>query len=958
MPNRAKTQAELLAENTALQRRLQEAEATLAAIRDANVDALVLSGPAGERIVPLPGFDSPYRVMVEALNEGALTLVGDGLIGYCNPRFAAMVQRPAEELIGAPFTDLLAAGEAAALAALLGQMAHSQARGDFHLRQPDGSARQVQLSGRPLQLSGLEAVVLVATDLTERVEAEARLRFQAQLLGAVGQAVIATDQAGRITYWNPAAEALYGWPAAEVLGRPVLDVVSSDATREQGQEIMDQLSAGASWSGQYTVRRRDGTPFPAYVTDSPVLDAAGRLIGVIGVSFDIGERQRSEEALRQSEESYRDLFENSIVGISQARPDGSLLRVNSAFARMYGYDSQAQMIAEVTDIRRQLYAHPEERDALLQQLDREGQVASREFEVVRRDGSRKFVLVTMQKVEDASGRLLYFQASHSDITDRKQAELETRQRLAELEGVQRISAARRTAGTAEEMLPVLLDETLAVLHTEAGTIWLIEDDGLRLRLVAARGWFTQIKLEPEVGLTEGLIGEAWRTHKPYATREFASDLLGRPAARALMPAGWGGAMVPILGVEQVVAMIQVAIALPRELQAPEMHLLMTLSEIAGSAIQRSRLHAETERQLAKLAALSEIDRAIVSTFDIKVVLAVLVSETIAKLNVAAADVLLLDHAAGRLHPVASQGFGSLEAVKGSLGLSEGFPGQVVMTRQLAHFSGPALANEGSRRAGALAQEAFVEYFAVPLIVKGQVKGVLEVFQRAPFAPDAAWLDFLNALAGQAAIAIDNATLFSDLQRSNLDLTLAYDATIEGWSRALDLRDKETEGHSLRVTELTLRLAQALRISEADLAQVRWGALLHDIGKMGIPDRILLKPGPLTDDEWVLMREHPNLAYQMLSPIYYLRGALDIPYCHHEKWDGSGYPRGLAGTQIPLSARAFAVVDVWDALRSDRPYRPAWPEARVRQHIQELAGAHFDPQVVAAVFEDGLFDHSA
>lgn len=172
-----------------------------------------------------------------------------------------------------------------------------------------------------------------------------------------------------------------------------------------------------------------------------------------------------------------------------------------------------------------------------------------------------------------------------------------------------------------------------------------------------------------------------------------------------------------------------------------------------------------------------------------------------------------------------------------------------------------------------------------------------------------------------------------------------DATIEGWSRALDLRDKETEGHSQRVTELTLRLARSMGISEAELVHVRRGALLHDIGKMGIPDNILLKPDPLTEEEWEIMRLHPVLAYDMLSPIDYLRPALDIPYCHHEKWDGTGYPNGLKGEQILLAARIFAVVDVWDALRSERPYRPGWPENKVIEYIREQAGKHFDPTVV-------------
>jgi putative nucleotidyltransferase with HDIG domain len=228
-----------------------------------------------------------------------------------------------------------------------------------------------------------------------------------------------------------------------------------------------------------------------------------------------------------------------------------------------------------------------------------------------------------------------------------------------------------------------------------------------------------------------------------------------------------------------------------------------------------------------------------------------------------------------------------------------------------------------------------------------ISGVLEVFHRSPLEAETDWVGFLEALAGQAAIAIDNATLFDNLQRANLDLILAYDTTLEGWSRALDLRDKETEGHTQRVMDLTVELARAMGLREEELVHVRRGALLHDIGKMGIPDHILLKPGPLTDDEWVIMRKHPRYALDLLSPIAYLHRALDIPYAHHEKWDGTGYPRGLQGEGIPRTARIFAVIDVWDALRSDRPYRSAWSQDKALTYIQEQAGRHFDPAVVAA-----------
>jgi HD-GYP domain-containing protein (c-di-GMP phosphodiesterase class II) len=186
---------------------------------------------------------------------------------------------------------------------------------------------------------------------------------------------------------------------------------------------------------------------------------------------------------------------------------------------------------------------------------------------------------------------------------------------------------------------------------------------------------------------------------------------------------------------------------------------------------------------------------------------------------------------------------------------------------------------------------------------------------------------------------------TEQKKAQKELVDSYETTLEGWSHAMDLRDKETEGHSQRVASQSMRIARAMGLDEKEIVNIRRGALLHDLGKIGIPDSILLKPGKLTDDEWVIMRKHPRMAYDMLSPIDYLKYSLDIPYCHHEKWDGTGYPRGLKGIEIPLTARIFAVVDVWDALRSDRPYRESWPLDKVREYIYSQSGKHFDPLVV-------------
>lgn len=357
-----------------------------------------------------------------------------------------------------------------------------------------------------------------------------------------------------------------------------------------------------------------------------------------------------------------------------------------------------------------------------------------------------------------------------------------------------------------------------------------------------------------------------------------------------------------------------------------------------------RAKERIETQLRRLAALHAIDTAITSSYDLRLTQSVILEHTTAQLGMDAASLLLLDPYTQVLTYAAGRGFRTRAIEQTRVKPGEGISGKSILERRVVHTQNPAQSADFTRRA-LVADEHFLEYFAAPLIAKGRVVGILEVFHRSPVEPDDDWQAFLEMLAGQAAIAVDNALLTESMQRSNTELVLAYDATIEGWSRALDLRDEETEGHTQRVTEFTERLAQAKGLNDADLVHIRRGALLHDIGKMGVPDKILLKPDKLNEEEWVIMRKHPDIAFGLLAPITYLRPALDIPYCHHEKWDGTGYPRGLKGRRIPLAARLFAVVDVWDALLSDRPYRAGWPEEKVLEHIRSLSGTHFDPEAV-------------
>jgi putative nucleotidyltransferase with HDIG domain len=386
-----------------------------------------------------------------------------------------------------------------------------------------------------------------------------------------------------------------------------------------------------------------------------------------------------------------------------------------------------------------------------------------------------------------------------------------------------------------------------------------------------------------------------------------------------------------------------------EITPDDLRLLESLGDVAGSALHRAALFEQTEQRLRRLSALRAVDMAISASIDLRVTLAVLLDQLATQLQVDAAVIRILNVHSQSLAYLSGRGIQSPAVTQNPIQLGQGFAGTAALQRRVIRV--PQFAAQGGDYARSLREsgESFASYFVAPLLSKGKVKGVLELFSRKPYEPDEEWAEYLETMAAQAAIAIDNASLFDDLQRTNTDLITAYDATIEGWSRALELRDRETEGHTLRVTDMTLRLARRLRIPDDELIHVRRGALMHDIGKMGVSDSILLKPGPLSEEERQVMHRHPVFSYEMLYPIGYLRSAIDIPYCHHERWDGSGYPRGLKGEQIPLAARVFAVIDVWDALRNDRPYRKAWPEAKVREYLREQSGRHFDPSVVDAFF---------
>ena len=556
------------------------------------------------------------------------------------------------------------------------------------------------------------------------------------------------------------------------------------------------------------------------------------------------------------------------------------------------------------------------------------------FEVA--PSSRKFT-------KEESRLLEMFAAQAASAVHNAWLREKTNHHIAELEVVAQVSSMLHTTQSINEMLPRIIEDLLGLLKTTSAQICIYNSQKNSITASIARGWLMDV--EEEMGVPAGLVKKVLESGQHMLIKDFAAESEFAPGLRKKIPEGWSGIILRLVAAQDVQGVLFLAVPHPRELTRGDMQVIDTLCEIAGGAIHRTYLFERTQQQLKRISALYDIDTVIRSSLNQSMILKILLEKVIILLAVDAADIMLYQHDNKTLN--FQDGlrfkFDQLEQIK--LKIGEDIPGRAVQEEKTQAVADLSLCGDEDVRSRALVKEGFISCYCVPLISKGKVIGVLEVLNRSSVNPDTDWMEFLEAVAAQAAIALDNANLVENLQKSNLDMLQAYESAIEGWVRALDMRDNETEGHSQRVAEKTARLARLMDIPENLIIHIKRGALLHDIGKIAVPDQILRKNGPLNDEEWVIMRKHPQHAYEMLVNQSFLESALDIPYCHHEKWDGSGYPRQLAGEAIPITARIFAIVDVWDALTSDRPYRPAWEPEKALDYILTQSDKHFDPKVV-------------
>ena len=802
----------------------------------------------------------------------------------------------------------------------------------------DHPQRLGQAVHRALERKQTRDIQKQAEEALAASEAELRALFD-----SMQDLVMVLDQEGVYRKIAPTHHAWLYKPAQELLGKRLAEVFPPDEARQFMRVIQTVLKTGKTQRIEYKLVIQDS---PVWFESSISPMSTDR---VVWVARDVTDRKISE-AVMHLQSSALNAAANAIVITDR---DGTIEWVNPAFTALTGYSAGEALGRKPGEL---VKSGQHEASFYRQMWETilAGEVWHGEMINRRKDGQFYTEEQTITPLRGPDGKITQFIAIKQDVTERKLAE-EAIKRKSQIQ--ERISAFGRA-------LSATLDIDALYRTAESHLKEMVDCPNVGITLVDSK----EEALKAAYISSDGVLLDPQR-FPPLKYKEQASP---GPRSRAILEKTpvivsdvemkrkkGGGLLVgseqepqsaiylPMVVEDQVIGLLELQSYREQAYMPEDTEWLSVAAHQLGLTIQNARLFNWARQRLEELTAVHAIDSAVTGHLGQQQTFEILVDQALTRLGVDAAAILLLDPDTQELYYAFGRGFRTDAIQQTRLRLGEGLAGQAALEKRLIqsvdleHEEGEFIRSES------WLVEGFVAYSGSPLLVEGVIIGVLEVFQRSHLAPDEDWQRFLQILAGQAAIAIDSARLFESLRIANAEILKAYEAAIEGWSQAMDLRDEETEGHTKRVTEMTMALARALGLAERDLIHIRRGALLHDIGKLGVPDYILLKAGPLTDGEWALMKQHPLYAFRMLEQNEFLLPALDIPFCHHEKWDGSGYPRGLAGEEIPLAARIFAVVDVWDALTSHRPYRRAWSHQEAIDYIRNQSGLHFDPDIAAA-----------
>jgi len=767
------------------------------------------------------------------------------------------------------------------------------------IRKSDGEVRWVLGLGKILVDEDGKPIIMTGTiqDITERKAAEEALResetrFGNLLQGVASIAVQSFSPDGTIHQWNRASELLYGYTSEEARGRNIFELIVPPELRDTVRtNLENMLKTGiACPPEEYYFLRKDGSRVPV-ISSPAVVNSPFHAPELYFIDIDLSAKKKTEKELAQTQTLFKAIVDNTSDMVWSVDPvDFGLITWNPTYEK---YFLENRGITVKTGMRPEdLYpaesGYVELWRGLYEKTLQTGSYST-EYKVLSTTDIVQLNLNTL-KVDDLVFGISVF---GEIITERKKAE-------------ERIELSEKKY---RELFKSNRDGILIFTSSHDGTFSTFRE--VNDAAPAMLGYtpqelltLTPLDLEPIVS-DEQLAAR----HQELETKEI-SDYQTVYRCKS-------GQFIDVeVSSQKIVYDGKPAI----------MHIIHDITD------RRQREH--------ELQAIASLSSALRTASGLKEMLPVIVNEIANLINCDCETIEIIDPQSG--DAVVEAAYGMWEKLIGQRQKSgTGMNAVIGATRQ------PFLTSNLEKDARAFYHEwaryGIIGCAGLPMVAQEKLIGFIWIGRKSEISRKE--LRLISAVTDIAANAIYRSTLHEQTQKTAAELAEAYETTLEGWAQALELREHETAGHSKRVIKYTVSLAKAFGYNGKDLINIRRGASLHDIGKMGIPDEILLKKGPLTAQEWKVMRKHPIYAYRLLSRIPYLTPALDIPYYHHEKWDGTGYPNGLKGTEIPLPARIFSVIDVWDALSSNRPYRKAWPPDQVVQYLKDQAGKQFDPDIV-------------
>lgn len=759
------------------------------------------------------------------------------------------------------------------------------------IQRKSGEVRTTIFAMEPISWQGIPCFITSVHDITELKQVQDALQRnianQASLIESTEDQMWAVDTHYRLIIGNASFKRFTERVLGRVLeqGESLLQKAIPAELQDQWRGYFDRALRGERFAVELTTRLAEQEQDREYRFNPIQTD--GQIIGVAISGRDITERKRAEEALRESEERLRLFIEYAPASLAMFDHEMRYLAASIRWMNDYGLGKQNILGKSDYEIFPEIPEYWKE----VHRRGLAGEVVwNDEDKFVRLDGSVQWLKWEVRPWHLADGAIGGIIIFTEDITERKRAE----------EAILERERQMNALVTSLDDIIFEFDEIATYLN-----VWAADENKLAQPIAQILG-------------------------------RRIEDVLGEEAGRPFTEA-----------IKRVIAEGHTEIIeYPLQVLDGQRWFMARISEIVGKdqsyksasmLIRDITERRQGERERETLLALATALRTAPTRNEM---IPVIIDQIIRLMNLDGAAFALLDASSGEsVIELARDGLAMWNQMR--IPAKQGITGMVIASGE-TYVTNDLNSDPDDYRTSP--EDAMISVACAPLIADQKTIGALWI-KSASHMNDTD-VRLLEGIASMAATAIHRATLFEQTVQYASQLTDAYEKNIEGWSRALDLRDKETEGHTLRVTSLTVDMARAFGIPETEIVHVRRGALLHDIGKMGVPDHILLKPGKLTDEEWVQMRQHPVFAHELLLPIEFLHDALDIPYCHHEKWDGTGYPRGLKGEEIPFHARIFAIVDVWDALTNDRPYRQAWSNEKALAYIQEQSGTHFDPKVVA------------